>query len=106
MERGIQLDGTLLAFLTILVLRLDALFLSGITVLVGGSKLRPGDVVRGLCGLAVFHEGLEICTLRIETLSNQHVLVGPWRLVGERVDQFRLVKHFTVLKERWQLRHP
>ena len=100
MEREIQLGGTLLAFLTMLVLRLDALFLSRLTVLVGGSKLCPGDVVRGLCALSLFHEGLEICTLRIETLINQNGLVGPRRLVGERVDQFRLVKHLTVLEER------
>ena len=45
----------LLAFLTMIVLGLEALFLSWITVLVGGSKLRPGDVVCGLCALTVFH---------------------------------------------------
>ena len=95
-----------LAFLTMLVLRLGALFLFWLTVLAGGRKLRPGDVVRGLFALAVFHKGLEICDLRIETLRNQHCLVGPWRLVGERVDKFRLVNHLTVLEERWQLRHP
>ena len=66
----------LLAFITMLVLGLDAIFLSWLTVLVGGSKLCPGDVVRGLCALTVFHEGLEICGLRIKTLSNQHGLVG------------------------------
>ena len=51
MEISIQLGGTLLVFLTMLVLRLEALFISCPTVLVGGSKLRPGDVVRGLCEL-------------------------------------------------------
>ena len=30
--------------------------------------------------------------------ENQHSLVGPWRLVGERVDQLRLVEFLTVLK--------
>ena len=106
MKRAIQLGGTLLAFLTMLVLGLEALFLSWITVLVGGRKLRPGAVVRGLCGLAVFHKCLEICTLRIETLSNKHGLVGPWRLVGKIVGQLILVAFLTVLKERWQLSHP
>ena len=60
MERAIQLGETLLAFLTMPVLRLDALFLSWLTVLAGGSKLLPGDVVCGLYALALFHEGLEI----------------------------------------------
>ena len=106
MERAIHLGGTLLEFLTMIVLRLGALFLSRIAVLVGGSKLRPGDIVRGFCALAVLHKGLEICGLRIETLRNQHCLVGSRRLVGERVDQFRLVKHLRVLEERWQLSHP
>ena len=106
MERAIQLGGTLLAFLTLLVLILDALFLSPLTVLVGGSKLCPSDVVRGLCALAVFHKCLQICGLRIETLINQHFLVSPRRLVGERADQLRLVKNLTVLEERWQLSHP
>ena len=78
MERAIQLGGTLLEFLTLLTLRLDALFLSRLTVLFGVRKLRPSDVVRGLCALAVFHKGLEIYTLRIETLRNQHGIVGPW----------------------------
>ena len=80
MEIAIQLVGMLLEFLTMFVLILAVLFLSWLTVLVGGRKLRPGDVVRGLCALAVFHECLDICTLRIETLSNQHGLMGPWRL--------------------------
>ena len=106
MERAIQLGGTLLACLTMLVLRLDALCISWITVLVGGSKLRPGDVVRDLSALSVFHECLKIYTLSIETLGNHHGLVGTWRLVGKRVNQFRLVKHLNVLEERWQLSHP
>ena len=100
MERAIQLGVTLLAFLTMLVLRLDALFLPRLTVLVRGSKLRPGDVVRGLCTLAVLHKGLEICSLRIETLKNQHCLVISWRIDVDRVDQFRLIKHFRVLEKR------
>ena len=83
-----------------LVLGLEALFLSWLTVLVGGRELRPSNVVRGLCALAVFHECLKICSLRMETLSNQHGLAGPWRLVGKRVDQFRLIKFLTVLEER------
>ena len=106
MKRAIQLGGTFLEFLTMIILRLGALFLSWLTVLVGGSKLRPGDVVRDLSALSVFHECLKICGLRIETPINQHGLVGPWRLVGERVDQFRLVGHLKVLEERWQLSHP
>ena len=60
MKRAIQLGGTLLAFLTMLVLGLDALFLSWLTVLIGGSKLRPSNLVCGLCLLAVFHECLKI----------------------------------------------
>ena len=86
MNRAIQLGGTLLVLLTMPVLRLDVIFLSRLTVLVGGSKLRPGNVVRGICALSVFHECLEICNIRIETQSNHHGLVVPWRLVGERVD--------------------
>ena len=106
MEIAIYLGGTLLAFLTMIVLRLGALFLPRIAVLVGGSKLCPGDVVRSFCALAVLHKGLNICGLRIETLRNQHCLVGSWRLFGKIVKQFRLVKHLRVLKERWQLSHP
>ena len=66
MERAIQLGGTLLAFLTMLVLGLDALFRSWLTVFVGGSKLFSSNVVRGLCAVAVFQECLKICSLRIE----------------------------------------
>ena len=106
MKRAIHLGGTLLEFLTMLVLGLEALFISLLTVLVEGSKLCPSDVVHGLCALAVFHECHKICSLRIETLSNQHGLVGPWRLVGKRVDQFRLIELLTVLKERWKLSYP
>ena len=106
MERAIHLGGTLLAFLTMIILRLGALFLPQLDVLVRGSKLCPGDVVRGFCALTVLHKGLEICGLRIETLRNQHCLVGSRSLVGERVTQFRLVNHLRVLEERWQLSHP
>ena len=56
MERAIHLGVTLLVFLTMIILRLDAIFLFRLAVLVGGSKLRPGDVVRGFCALAVFHD--------------------------------------------------
>ena len=105
-KRAIQLGGTLLAFVTMLVFGLEALFLSWLTVFTGGSKLRPGDVVRGLCTLAVFHECLKICSLRIKTLSNQHGLVRPLLLAGEIFDQFRLVEFLTVLEERWKLSHP
>ena len=41
MEREIQPGGTLLAFLTMLVLRLDALFLSRLTVLKSKGKEKP-----------------------------------------------------------------
>ena len=63
MEREINLGGTLLAFLTMIFLRLGALFIPRLAVLVGGSELRPGDVVGGFCALAVFDKGLEICGL-------------------------------------------
>ena len=59
MERAIQLGGTLMEFLTMLVLRLYSLFLSWLTVLVRGRKLCPGDVVGGLCALAVLDKGLK-----------------------------------------------
>ena len=90
MERAIHLGGTLLSFLTMIILRLDALFLPRLAVLVGGSKLHPGDVVGGFCALAVLDKGLEICGLRIETLRNRHCLVSSWHLVGKRVYLFRL----------------
>ena len=106
MERAIHLGGTLLAFLTMIILSLGALFLPRLTVIVGGSDLCPGDVVGGFCVLAVLDKGLESCSLRIKTLRNQHCLVISWRLVGERVDLFRLIKHLRVLEERWQLSHP
>ena len=106
MERAIHLGGTLDAFLTAIILSLGALFPPRIDVLVGGSKLRPGDVVGGFCALAVLDKGLESCCLRIKTLSNQHCLVRSRRLVGERVDQFRIIKNLRVLEERWQLCHP
>ena len=88
-----------------IVLRLGALFLSRLAVLVGGREHCPSDVVRGFCALAVLHRGLKICGLSIETLRNQHCLVGSRRLVGERVDQLKLVKYLRALKERWQLSH-
>ena len=58
MERAIRLGITLLAFLTMIVLRLGALFLPRLAVLVGGSELRPSDVVGGFCALAVLDKGL------------------------------------------------
>ena len=67
---AIYLGGTLLAFLTMIILILGALFLPWLSVLVRGRKLRPGDVVGGFCALAVLHKDLEICSLRIETLRS------------------------------------
>ena len=55
MERAIQLGGTLLAFLTMLVLRFGALFLSWLTALVRGREICPGDVFCGICALSMFH---------------------------------------------------
>ena len=98
MERAIHLGGTLYAFLTMIILSLGALFLPRLAVLVGGIKLRPGDVVGGLCTLTVLNKGLDSCSIRIKTLSNQHCLVISWCLVGERVNQFRLIKNLRVLK--------
>ena len=66
MERAIHLGGTLLSFLTMIILSLGALFLPWLAVLVGGSKLCPGDVVGGFYALAVLDKGLKICGLRIE----------------------------------------
>ena len=86
MKKAIQLGGMLLAFLTMLVFGLEALFIPWLTVLVRGSKLRPGDVVGGFCALAVLDKGPNVFGLRIETLRNQHCLVGSRRLVGERVN--------------------
>ena len=106
MERAIHLGGTLLAFLTMIILRLGALLLPRLAVLVRGSKLCPSNVVGGFCAFAVLDKGLEIWGLRIEILRNQHCLVSSWRLVGERVNQLRLIKHLRVLEERWQLSHP
>ena len=106
MERAINLGGTLDAFLTMIILSLGALFLTRLTVLVGGSKICPGDVVGGFCALSVLNKGLESCCLSIKTLSNQHCLVRYRRLVGERVGRFRLIKNLKVLEERWQLSHP
>ena len=45
MERAMHLGGTLLAFITMIILRLGALFLPRLAVLVGGSKLRPATPV-------------------------------------------------------------
>ena len=106
MERAINLGGTLDAFLTMIILSLGALFPPRLDALVGGSELRPGDVVGGFCALAVLDKGLKSCCLRIETLRNQHSLVSSRRLVGKRVDQFRLIKNLRVLKKKWQLSHP
>ena len=106
MERAIHLGGTLDAFLTMIILSLGALFPPRLDALVGGSELRPGDVVGGFCALAVLDNGLESCCLRIKTLINQHCLVRSQSLVGERVDQFILIKNLRVLEERWQLSHP
>ena len=106
MERAIHLGGTLLVFLTMIILRLGALFLPWLAVLVRGSKICPGDVVGGFCALAVLDKGLQSLCLRIKNLINQHCLVRFRRLVGKRVDQFRLFKHLRVLEERWRQSHP
>ena len=106
MERAIHLGGTLDASLTMIILSLGALFPPRLAVLVGGSELRPGDVVGGFCVRAVLDKGLESCCLRIKTLINQHFLIGYRRLVGKRVDQFILIKNLRVLEERRQLSHP
>ena len=106
MEREIHLGGTLDAFLPAIILSLGALFTPRLAVLVGGSELRPGDVVGGLCALAVLDKSLVSCCLRIKTLINQHCLVRSRRLVGKRVEQFILIKNLRVLEERWQLSHP
>ena len=106
MERAIHLGGTLDAFLTVIILSLGALFPPRLAILVGGSKLRPGNVVGGFFALSVLNKGLKSCGLRIKTLSNQHCIVRSQRLVSERVDQFRLINLFRVLEERWKLIHP
>ena len=106
MERSIHLGGMLYAFLTVIILSLGALFPPRFAGLVGGSELRPGDVVGGFCALAVLDKGLESCCISIESLINQNCLVRSRRLVGERVNQFRLLKNLRVLEERWQLIHP
>ena len=106
MERAIHLGRTLDAFLTMITLGLGAIFPPRFAFLVRGSELRPGDVVGGFCALAVLDKGLESCCLRIKTLINQHCLVRSRRLVGERVNQFILIKNLRVLEERWQLSHP
>ena len=53
MEISIHLGGTLDAFLTTITLGLGALFPPRLAFLVGGSELRPGDVVGDFCALAV-----------------------------------------------------
>ena len=90
MERAIHLGRTLDAFLTTITLGLGALFPPRLDFLVGGSELSPGDVVGGFCALAVLEKGLKSLCLRIKTLINQHGLVRFRRLVGEKVDQFRI----------------
>ena len=59
MEGAIHLGGTLDAFLTVIILRLGALFSPRLAVLVGGSELSPGDIVGGFCALAVLDKGLK-----------------------------------------------
>ena len=66
MERAIHLGGALDAFLTVIILSLGAIFFPRLAVLVGGSELRPGDVVGGLCALAVLDKGLDSFCLRIK----------------------------------------
>ena len=59
MERSIHLGGTLDAFLTMIILSLGALFPPRLAFLVGGSELRPRDVVGGFCALVVLDKGLK-----------------------------------------------
>ena len=106
MERTIHLGVTLDAFLTVIILSLGALFLPRLAILVGGSELCPGDVIGDFCALSVPDKDFESCCLRIKNPINQHCLVRSRRLVGERVNQFRLIKNLRVLEERWQLSHP
>ena len=97
----------LLAFLTMLVFGLGALFLTlDVTVLVCGITIHPSNVLQGFFSFAVFNKCLHISGLWIETLKYEHSLVASWRLVGERVNQFRLVKFLTLLEEGWHLSHP
>ena len=58
MERAIHLGRTLEAFLTTITLGLGALFPPRLALLVRGHELRPGNVVGGLCVLAVLDKGL------------------------------------------------
>ena len=105
MERAIHLGGTLLAFLTMIILTLVRFFSSARSPRLRQQTL-PNYVVSGFCTLAVLDKGLEICGIGIETLRNQHCLVSYQLLVGEIVDQLRFIKHLRVLEERWQLSHP
>ena len=59
MEKAIHLGRTLEAFLTTITLGLGALFPPRLVFLVIGNELRPGDVVGGLCALAVLEKGLQ-----------------------------------------------
>ena len=59
MERAIHIGRTLEAFLTTITLGLGSLFPHRLAFLVIGSELRPGDVVGGLCALAVLNKGLQ-----------------------------------------------
>ena len=102
-ERAIHIGGRLDAFFTAITLGLGALFPPRLDFLVGGSELRPGDVVGGFCALTVLDKGLKSSCLRIKTLISQHCLVRFRRLVGDKVDQFRLFHNLIVLEERWQL---
>ena len=90
MERSIHLGITLEAFLTMITLGLGVLVPPRLAFLVRGHELFRGDLVGGLCALAVLDKGCETRCLRIESLRNQHGLVRLWRLVGEEVDQLRL----------------
>ena len=58
MVRAIHLSRTNEAFLTTINLGLGALFPPRLAFLVRGNELRPGDVVGGLCALAVLDKGL------------------------------------------------
>ena len=57
MERAIHLGRTLEAFLTTITIGLGALFPPMLAFLVRGHELCPGNVVGGLCVLAVLDKG-------------------------------------------------
>ena len=57
MVRAIHLGRKLEAFLNTITLGLGALFLPRLDFLIRGHELRRGDLVGGLCALAVLDKG-------------------------------------------------